>query len=297
MKKIIAALILIVISCLWVSPVLSHNPFTSKPETQHKAPAPPVKSRFFVKLIIWQHQLKQKMSDLIRETRTTGNIKPLMFLLMLAFTYGVVHAAGPGHGKFVATSYVLSHKASVTGGLLFGTFFAFVHGLSGAVGVLGLRYLIQQSVSETLGSVTAVTQNISFGLIALLGLSVFLKNTYTLFFKADVDPTVQDDGKSRKGFMPWALAVGMVPCPAVVMVMLFCLSMDLLNLGLLLAASIALGMAATISTVVIVVVLGKAGTLQVIPKNRVELIERILGIIVGMAVTLFGSVFLIASLG
>ncbi len=297
MKKMIAISVLIILGCLWVSPVLSHNPFTSKPETQHKAPAPPVKNRFFVKLIIWQHELKLRISELIREARTTGNIKPMMLLMMLAFVYGVVHAAGPGHGKFVAMSYVLSHKASVAGGLLFGAFFAFVHGLSGAVGVLGLRYIIRQSVSETLGTVTTVTQIISFGLIALLGLGVFLKNGYAMFSKTAADSVARDTEESRNNFFPWALAAGMVPCPAVVMVMLFCLSMDLLNLGLLLAASIALGMAVTISSVVIAVVIGKEGTLQVIPKDHAELIEHILGIIAGMAVALFGSVFLIASIG
>ena len=52
---------------------------------------------------------------------------------------------------------------------------------------------------------------------------------------------------TRKGVLPWAVAVGLVPCPAVVMVMLFCLSMDVVILGLLLAVCISIGMATTIS--------------------------------------------------
>ena len=297
MKKYIIALILIVVTCQWASQVFSHNPFTSKPETHHKATAPPFKNPFFVKLILWQHQLKQKMSELIREARTTGNIKPLMFLMVLSFTYGAVHAAGPGHGKFVAMSYILSRKASIIGGLLFGTFIAFFHGFSGAVGVLGLRYIIQKSVSETLGTVTTVTQIVSFGLITLLGLSILLKNGYTLCFKRISNPDTEDLKESTKRFLPWAVAVGLVPCPAVVMVMLFCLSMDALTLGLLLAAFISLGMAATISFVVIAVVMGRGFSLGAFSKKRAEMVEHILGIVSGIIVTVLGSLFLITAIG
>jgi len=217
--------------------------------------------------------------------------------MVLAFSYGAVHAAGPGHGKFVALSYVLSHKASITSGLLFGFFVAFLHGLSGAVGVLGLRYIIQRSVSQTLATVTTATQIISFGLIAILGLGILLKNGYALFLKPAFNSIAQDKKKARKGLLPWIVAVGLVPCPAVVMVMLFCLTMDVLTLGLVAAACISLGMGATISCVVVAVIMGKAGALQVVPKKRIKTIERILGIVSGIAVTVFGTLFLLAAIG
>ncbi|MCF8068590.1 MAG: hypothetical protein K9L30_08410 [Desulfobacterales bacterium] len=296
MKRHIIILILIVVSYTVATPVFCHNPFTSKPENQHKTPAPLIKNRFFVKIILWQHQLKQKMSELIRDTKTATNMKPLLFLTVFAFTYGAVHAAGPGHGKFVATSFVLSHKATITGGILFGVFFASLHGFSGAAGVLGLRYIIQKGVSETLGSVTSVTQIISYGLIALLGCIVFLKNIYAFIKKTEAESSDHEQRTTRKGLLSWAIAAGMVPCPAVVMVMLFCLSMDTLTLGLLLAACISLGMATTISGVVIIVILGKTGVLQSVSQNRVEIIERILGIGSGAAVMAFGLVFLFATL-
>lgn len=182
MKRFLALLILFGVMGPWITPVLCHNPFTSKPETHHKAPEPPFKSRFFVKIILWQHQLKLKMSELIRAAQNDGRVKPLIFLMGLAFVYGVIHAAGPGHGKFAAMSYILSHKSSITGGLLFSLCIAILHGFSGAIGVLGLRYIIQQSTSETLATVTTVTQIASFGLITLLGLGICLKSGYTLFF-------------------------------------------------------------------------------------------------------------------
>jgi len=297
MKKYLSLFILLLPALSLGQGVWAQNPFMSKNPQKQIKQAPVLPNKFLYKIVIWQQQLKQKMSELIREVRTTGNIKPLMFLMMLSFTYGAIHAAGPGHGKFVAMSYFLSRKASIIGGLLFGTFIAFFHGLSGAVGVLGLRYIIQKSVSETLGTVTTVTQIVSFGLITLLGLSILLKNGYTLCFKRTSNPDTKNLKESTKRFLPWAVAVGLVPCPAVVMVMLFCLSMDALTLGLLLAAFISLGMAATISFVVIAVVMGRGFSLRAFSKKRAEIAESILGIVSGIIVTVLGSLFLITAIG
>lgn len=289
-------MILVGLLCLWTGPVWSHNPFTSKPETQHKAPEPLFKSRIFVKIILWQHQLKQKMSELIRVAQSEGSVKPLVALIGFAFLYGLIHAAGPGHGKIVAMSYVLSHQATILGGILFGLCFAFIHASSGAVGVLGLRYIIQRSVSDTLASVTAITQIISFGLITLLGLGILLKHGYALLFTSTQERETQPDKANRNGVLSWAVAVGLVPCPAVVMVMLFCLSMDVMILGLLLAACISIGMATTISFVVIATVMGKAGFLSVLPKNYAIRVEGIIGVLSGGAISIFGTLFLLAAL-
>ncbi|MBC2710306.1 MAG: hypothetical protein HGJ94_04700 [Desulfosarcina sp.] len=296
MKRLLVLLILFVFFAPGIGPVWSQNPFTSKPETLHKAPEPPFKSRLFVKIILWQHQLKQKMSELIRVAQNDGSVKPLIFLMGLALVYGAIHAAGPGHGKVVAMTYVLSHKASIMGGLLFGLCIAFFHGFSGVIGVLGLRYIIQRGVSESLATVTTVTQIISFGLITLLGLGLLFKNGYALFFAPAPENKTAPAKASRKGLLPWAIAVGLVPCPAVVMVMLFCLSMDVMILGLLLAACISLGMAATISFVVTAVVMGKAGVLNTVSEKRAERIEGFVGILSGAAIAVFGTLFLLTTI-
>lgn len=296
MKYLLILMILSGLLCSWTDPVGSQNPFTSKPETQHKAPEPLFKSRVFVKIILWQHQLKQKMSELIRVARSEGGVKPLMVLFGLAFSYGVIHAAGPGHGKVVAMSYVLSHRATILGGILFGFCFAFIHALSGAVGVLGLRYIIRRSVSETLASVTTTTQIVSFGLITLLGLGILLKHGYALFLTPPPDRKTHPEKASRKGVLSWAVAVGLVPCPAVVMVMLFCLSLDAMILGLLLAACISIGMATTISLVVITIVMGKAGILIAVSNNYAIRVEGIIGVLSGGAVSIFGALLLLSAI-
>ena len=296
MKRIVPLVVLIGLLGPWFGQAWSHNPFTSKPETQCKAPDPLIKSPIFDKIIFWQYQLKQKMAELIRVARSEGSVKPLIMLIGLAFLYGVIHAAGPGHGKVVAISYVLSYRATVWGGILFGLCFALIHAFSGAVGVLGLRYIIQRSVSETLASVTTTTQIISFGLITLMGLGILMKHGYAFLFAPASNKNIASKNASRMGVLAWAVTVGLVPCPAVVMVMLFCLSMDAIILGLLLAACISIGMATTISFVVIAIVMGKTGVLSVVSKNYVIRIEEIIGLLSGAALSLFGALFFLSNL-
>jgi len=96
--------------------------------------------------------------------------------------------------------------------------------------------------------------------------------------------------------LAWAVTVGLVPCPAVVMVMLFCLSMDAMILGLLLAAFISLGMATTISIVVIAIIMGKTGALSVVSEKYAMRVEGTIGLLSGAAISVFGALFLISSI-
>ncbi len=296
MQRVFIIVMVFMILGFGIKTAWPQNPFTSRPETCQKAPEPPFKSRFFVKIVLWQHQLKQKMSELIRVSRNNGSLKPLLLLMGMAFLYGAIHAAGPGHGKVIALSYVLSHKTSVAGGFLLGFFIAVIHGSSGVVGVLGLRYIIQRSVSETLITVTGVTQIVSFGLITVLGLGILLTNIYRWLSASRPGQELRPLETTRTGLLPWAAAIGLVPCPAVVMVMLFCISMEAVLLGLVLAASLSLGMAATISCVVIAAVLGKMGIFSAISEKRAGKISLCLGIVSGAAIAVFGTIFLIAAI-
>jgi ABC-type nickel/cobalt efflux system permease component RcnA len=139
MRRFVVLLVVFVCIGPAIGTVWSHNPFTSKPETHDNAPEPLCKSRLFVKIALLQQQLKQEMSELVRIAQTDGCSRPQVMLMGLAFIYGAIHAVGPGHGKFVATSYILSHRVSITGGVLLGLCIATLHGFTGAIGVLALR--------------------------------------------------------------------------------------------------------------------------------------------------------------
>jgi ABC-type nickel/cobalt efflux system permease component RcnA len=72
--------------------------------------------------------------------------------------------------------------------------------------------------------------------------------------------------------------------------------MDATVLGLLLAVCISIGMATTISLVVITIVMGKAGILVAVSNNYAITVEKIIGILSGGAISIFGALFLLTAI-
>ena len=282
-----------------LQPVFAQNPFTAKPESKahHMTTYPAAKNPFLSMITLWQHRLNQKMADLMREAKATNSLKPLAFLLVVAFAYGAIHAAGPGHGKVFALSYILSQRPRLLRGILFGNFIALFHGLSGILFVLIIRIILEKSITGTLEDVTRITQIISFSLITCLGLGILIKSIYRWIKSAKNSRPSFDKNNKRYLNSPLlsALVVGMIPCPGVVMVMLFALSMNLLGLGIMLGVTFSLGMAITITCVVLIGILGKTASLGMVAGNGglVITLEYLIETIAGLIITCLGLLFLI----
>jgi len=94
-----------------------------------------------------------------------------------------------------------------------------------------------------------------------------------------------------------AFAVGIVPCPGVVLVMLFCLSLSEIGLGLLLSLSLILGMAFTISVVGLFGIAGKHFALKIMsPHPRLTLIiEMAIETAAAFMITALGVLFFAAA--
>ena len=281
-------------------PVFAQNPFIS--ETKSKAhnitTHPAAKNPFLSMIALWQHRLNQKMADLMREAKATNSMRPLAFLLAVAFAYGVIHAVGPGHGKGFAISYILSQRPKLLQGVLFGNFVALFHGLSGIMFVLVIRIILQKSITGTLEDVTRITQIISFSLITCLGLGILIKSIYKWTKRAKGSHLACNGSHKRHLYGPLlsALVVGMIPCPGVVMIMLFALSMELVGLGILLGITFSVGMALTITCVVVMVISGKAISLGMVARRGTLAItlENLIETIAGLMVASLGLLFLAA---
>ncbi|WP_462325324.1 nickel/cobalt transporter [Desulfoplanes sp.] len=287
--------LLILLAGLFV-PAGAGNPFQGGGSSVRESADRPAAAGVFVRIATYQQELRQRLGGLIRGARQGNSLRPLALIFFFAFAYGVVHAAGPGHGKAVAMTYILSQNASIGGGILFGASIALIHGVSGALSVLALHYILQQSVTGTLASVTTTTQLVSFGLITLLGAWIVSTHVREWFRPVESATHGGDAEKGNPRLLPWALSVGMVPCPGVVMVMLFCLSMGVFSLGLMAAAAISLGMAVTVSLVVVCVVLGRNACVGRLSAERAHRLEQILGVVSGLAVAALGVVFFRAAM-
>ncbi len=294
------AVLLILFPLIWeVIPARAQNPFLSGEKPKQVSQAPVLPNPFLANIVFWQQQLHQKMAVLIREAKETDSIRPFFSLIIIAFAYGLLHAAGPGHGKAVAMSYLISHGNKLGRGILVGNLIALFHGLSAVGLVLALNFVLQKGVSSPMESVTRTTQIVSYSLIALLGTGLLVKSLILWSRRRNVGRAKQngDSEKGRRNPLVMAIAVGMVPCPGVVLVLLFCLSLNALSLGLLLAFSLTLGMAATISAVGVAVIAGKNLTFKSIDgRHRLtKIIEQGTEIVGALMVTVLGLIFLAAA--
>jgi len=296
-----SVIFLILLLTFSIVPLASgHNSFTTKPENRHAVSMPVISNKFFAKIIIWQHKLKAKMSSLVRRAESTGSIKPLFLLILAAFAYGVIHATGPGHGKAIALAYVLSQRPSYLQGMLFSNCMALLHGASGIVFVLVIRLILKTSIIKNFEVVTNMTQVISYSVITCFGLGIFIHSLYKLTKKYDQKQHTCKPFKYGKYTKPvlLALVVGSIPCPGVVMVMLFTLSMNLIALGIILGITISIGMAFTISIVVLITISGKVVSFTAISKKtkRTVLIEYGIEAFAGLLLIILGALFLCANL-
>jgi nickel/cobalt exporter len=281
-------------------PSKAQNPFISQ-ESDQKAPATPCIWHLFLDRIgAWQQQLNQKMAELTREARERGSLRPFLTLVVIAFLYGVLHAAGPGHGKAVATFYLLSGGRKLLRGIFLGASIASLHGLSGVALVLAVHFVLKTAITGSLEAVTRTTQLISYSLIALLGAVLLIKSLISWYAQHGSDGSNQRAGLEEKGQnpLPMALALGVIPCPGVVLVMLFCLSINMVGLGLLLAFFLILGMATTVSAVGVAALAGKNLALGAVERRHktVEILQHGIETAAALLITALGLLFLASTL-
>ncbi|MCG8632418.1 MAG: hypothetical protein MI863_01250, partial [Desulfobacterales bacterium] len=275
---------------------LAGNPFTTKPEKNNKVMTSPVKSEYLIKIVFWQHQLREKMSNLMREVKSEKKIIPVFLLTVFAFFYGVIHSAGPGHGKAVALSYILTCKPKISQSLIFGNLVALTHGFSGIILVLIVKFILDASITKSLETTIYATRIISYSLVSMMGVFLFLKGLKSWFRKASV--ANQTQARLFTGPFATALVVGLIPCPGVVMVMLFAISLNLTCLGILLGTCIAAGMATTITVVVLAGMSGKSLILKLSDRQKKlrAILENSIETIAGFVVAALGLILMLANL-
>ena len=295
---VIVLTLLLLFAC--ASQANAQNPFVSKDRQETVSPSHVQSYPFLAKISIWQQRLNQKMADLTRQAKETKSPKPLFLLIIISFAYGVLHAAGPGHGKAVAMSYMVSRDSDLRECVMLGNFIALFHGLSGIILVFAVHFILQSTVMGSLESLTRTTQIISYSLIALLGMILLAKNFYS--WNRRTEPGISNHSgcteEKQRGPLAAALVVGIIPCPGVVLIMLFAMSLHMLWLGLLLAFIMIFGMAATISAAVIAGVTGKNMLLGALEQKSkmVVVVERTLNTAAALIVTTLGLTLLAATI-
>jgi len=98
----------------------------------------------------------------------------MVTLLGIGFAYGVFHAAGPGHGKAVITSYMLSNERAIRRGLVISALAALLQGLV-AIVLIGGAVLIFNATAQKMTAAAHVLELCAYCGIVLLGLALVWK--------------------------------------------------------------------------------------------------------------------------
>ncbi len=89
-------------------------------------------------------------------------------LVSLSFAYGVFHAAGPGHGKAIISSYVIANEQTLRRGVTISFLAAFMQGFV-AVVIVGVTYFALRGTGISMTGATHTLEIASYGLIAGFG--------------------------------------------------------------------------------------------------------------------------------
>lgn len=117
-------------------------------------------------LLAKQAEFYRQMSGAIRAAKTDGSA--VTTLLGISFLYGIFHAAGPGHGKAVISSYLIANEETARRGVVLSFVSAMLQAVV-AVAIVGVAAWLLNATSQAMCSTERIVEIASYGLIALLG--------------------------------------------------------------------------------------------------------------------------------
>jgi ABC-type nickel/cobalt efflux system permease component RcnA len=150
-------------------PEAAADPFTGGRSTTPAAISTgSVGSGLWAELAKLQRGLNSSISSEFKVVRDTGSHSAIAIILGIAFLYGVLHAAGPGHGKSVVAAYFVANQARWTSGVVMGGLISLIQGLFAIVMVFLFSLLLNWKQFE-IQDRGALVEFVSYGLIVLLG--------------------------------------------------------------------------------------------------------------------------------
>jgi ABC-type nickel/cobalt efflux system permease component RcnA len=233
------------------------------------------------------------MSSTIRAAKSDGSA--VWTLLAISFAYGVFHAAGPGHGKAVISSYLVANEETAKRGIALSFASALMQALV-AVAIVGICAWLLNATAKTMCGAERGIEILSYALIAGFGARlVWTKGGG--FFRAlqarqpapamavahhhhdhdhghrhHHDEHVHDEhcghshgptpselagpGGWRRGFGA-IFAVGVRPCSGAILVLVFALAQGLFWAGVAATFVMGLGTAITVATIAVIAVSAK----------------------------------------
>ena len=206
-----------------------------------------------------QKVLREKLTAAISAMKS-GDWEAIWKFLAICLVYGMLHALGPGHGKSIVVGYFIARRGRWRQGVALGAGITVTHTMSAVLLLLVLYAIFKATVFNAFETGRIGIERASYALIMLTGvLLVVLGIKDFVTQRKSREVVAQDElavaGAAQNGALPpvarWreiigvAAVTGIVPCPAVALIVLFCLLNSMVALSLLGALVICIGMTIT----------------------------------------------------
>ncbi len=240
---------------------------------------------FFARLMTTQQKVHRMLASAVKDLKTGNPLWAVLVLGCISFSYGVLHAAGPGHGKAVISSYVLANERTVKRGIALSFLAAAIQGLSALV-IVVILVLVLRATSLDIKATERWIETVSWGLVTLIGLWLLFTQIKALLagwqrsgpvgahgghahnhnnghHHHDHNHAHGEDCGCGHAHMPtpdqlagpwsWpkaltvAFSVGIRPCTGAIIVLVFAISQGLMWAGVFATFAMALGTAITVS--------------------------------------------------
>ena len=228
-----------------------------------------------LKSVIWQREVNQQMSSLLKSV-AANPAQAGGTLLLFSFVYGVLHALGPGHGKVVITTWLATHPSKLKSSIGLTLAASLLQGLV-AIALVVVVLSVLQLPARQLHLSSFWLEKGSYALVGVLGLllcwralkklrALLRKPKFTAFTPHHVhhdgcgcghqhmpDPerlARDDDWRARLVII---LSMGMRPCSGAIMLLLFSKVIGVFAWGMASALAMAAGTSLTITSLALLV--------------------------------------------
>jgi len=276
-------------------------------------------SGLLLEVQIVQRDLHRDLAVAMRTVRAEG-VAAGWALVSLSFLYGVFHAAGPGHGKLVISTYILTQESQLRRGLLLSLIASLCQGVTAVIAVTATIGLLGLTMRQAQGAAINL-ETLSYGLLALVGLILMVSRVHRLSKRRKKEteehdvagahqhehgaqcrhshgPSIEDLDKplSWQNTSAIVASIGLRPCSGAILVLLVSYSFNLHWVGVGAVLAMSLGTALTVSILAVLSVYMRKASLRLAMRlpDQSALID-VAGLIGGGVILLTGVLLFHAS--
>ncbi|WP_454684346.1 nickel/cobalt transporter [Ancylobacter moscoviensis] len=260
-----------------------------------------------------QAEFYRLLTAAVRASKEDGNA--LFLLGGISFAYGIFHAAGPGHGKAVISSYLLANEATLRRGIGLAFASALAQSLT-AILVAGVFAVLLGTTAASMSRAVSIIEIAAYGLIVLIGLRLAWTKGRALaaawrgvpahVHGADCGcgddhahmpgPEALPRGSGWREWWGAVLSVGLRPCSGAILVLVFALAQGIFWVGAASTLLMGVGTALTVSAIAALAVFAKHAAVRLAanrPGSAGAVVLRGVEFLAALALVAFGLALLL----